>query len=296
MSIFGADVGELRSLGARMTNGARQIEALRGALNAQIGATQAWQGPDASRFRANWSSQLQIQLKSVGAALETAATALDRNAREQTDASAAAGGSIGGSGLAPTQTRLEDNINGATDIVGLAALGNDAINTAGLLTAAAIPTAVVAAGRYLPFIGAAAAGVTVFEDVSHGDAAATVIDGGLAIASAIPVIAVGADAMGGLLRVAVPYSSEAQASLQNYELHQRFGAGVNASNATLDQNLWLSTRYSGALGCANMISDKMSQFASTTTTPMIRAGIHTTEVAVKAGQEIVGAVGKWVGL
>lgn len=126
----GADVGELRSLASRFDRTAAQINALTSTVGTQIG-TLGWIGPDADRFRMQWSGQLRSKLKSVAAALEEIGRIARTNANQQAAASEDnAGSGQNGPGADPTSQSTGSNV---PDIIGggvqLAGLGQDSIDT-----------------------------------------------------------------------------------------------------------------------------------------------------------------------
>jgi uncharacterized protein YukE len=92
--VYGADVVELRSLGERMSRSAADLDCIVGQLDHQITATTAWAGPNAQRFRADWSGSHRAAVASSARALRECASALRRNADEQAEASAAGGGPL----------------------------------------------------------------------------------------------------------------------------------------------------------------------------------------------------------
>ncbi|GGH42225.1 hypothetical protein [Microbacterium album] len=106
--MYGADVAQLRQLAGHFSSAADRLDADRMTVGNAI-RIQAWFGPVAVRFRAQWDSEHSVKLKVAAARLRDAAAALRRNADEQERASAVdsgrgfagAGGGGGGGPLPP---------------------------------------------------------------------------------------------------------------------------------------------------------------------------------------------------
>jgi hypothetical protein len=95
---YGADVAELRALSRGYEQQSQEITAITLRLGTQIMNSSMWMGPDADRFRAEWSGTLLGLLKSAALALEAAASALQVNAADQEDTSSGGiSGPTGGS-------------------------------------------------------------------------------------------------------------------------------------------------------------------------------------------------------
>jgi len=94
-NVYGADVVELRALSERMSRSAEDLDRIVSLLTHQITATTAWVGPNAQRFRGDWSGSHRGVVASSTRALRECASALRRNADEQAAASAAEGGQLG---------------------------------------------------------------------------------------------------------------------------------------------------------------------------------------------------------
>lgn len=84
---WGANVEELNSLGVELTNKAGDIRTILGQLNGKLNQTN-WSGPDAERFRSEWTSQHVSALNKVIGALETAGGDAKKNAAAQSQTSA----------------------------------------------------------------------------------------------------------------------------------------------------------------------------------------------------------------
>ncbi len=79
---WGANVEELNALGVDLTNKASDIRGILSQLNGKLGNTR-WEGPDADRFRTEWSSQHVPALNKVISALDTAGGDAKKNADAQ---------------------------------------------------------------------------------------------------------------------------------------------------------------------------------------------------------------------
>lgn len=93
--LIGADVDQLRALSRRFAEAADRLRGLVTDTSRQVQAAR-WAGPDADRFRSQWQGEAIGRIRSAADALQAAASALQRNADEQDQASAAAGGASGG--------------------------------------------------------------------------------------------------------------------------------------------------------------------------------------------------------
>lgn len=104
--LYGADVAQLRALGARLDQAAAEIERAGRVLAQDITTTTRWQGPDASLFRNLWSTSHHPQVASATAALRAAARTVRRNADQQEQASRADGGTaVGAAGTTSARAR-----------------------------------------------------------------------------------------------------------------------------------------------------------------------------------------------
>jgi uncharacterized protein YukE len=96
MSVVGADAGEMRSAAQQFTQAAERLDGLLLSLNGYISNAGFWRGPDAQRFRSEWTGQSTHAIKAASTLLRGGADTLRRNADEQEKASAADGGNTGG--------------------------------------------------------------------------------------------------------------------------------------------------------------------------------------------------------
>jgi uncharacterized protein YukE len=93
---YGADPEQLRTLAKQFSSGSNQIRSSLETVSSLVNSGQNWRGPDASAFVQRWNGSVKSLGNTVVQALEVEATALIKNADEQTAAS-----SVGGSGGGP---------------------------------------------------------------------------------------------------------------------------------------------------------------------------------------------------
>jgi GH15 family glucan-1,4-alpha-glucosidase len=86
MAVWGLDVEQVRQLSTQLNRQADAIQQALGTLTSALQGTQ-WSGPDAEKFRNDWSSSHTSALKSVISALQEAAQLAARNAGAQEQAS-----------------------------------------------------------------------------------------------------------------------------------------------------------------------------------------------------------------
>ncbi|WAJ32779.1 hypothetical protein OUO20_17050 [Arthrobacter sp. FX8] len=86
MAIWGADVEQLRQLGSKLLAGASEIETQKSTLTKVLSGTD-WKGPDADKFRQEWSGTHTTMLTKVAEALKEAGAQAKRNAEQQSQAS-----------------------------------------------------------------------------------------------------------------------------------------------------------------------------------------------------------------
>lgn len=89
--MYGADVEQLRSLAKNFESSGFNLLNIIRTLDRYINSTDAWRGPDAERFRANWNGRYRLAVMRSAEALNEGAVALAQNAEEQQQASAANG-------------------------------------------------------------------------------------------------------------------------------------------------------------------------------------------------------------
>lgn len=88
MPFYGADLEQLRQTATQFASGANSLESAVKTLSNVVNNGAAWVGPDANRFRSQWSGQSLPDVNRAVAALRRAAEELRRNADEQDQASA----------------------------------------------------------------------------------------------------------------------------------------------------------------------------------------------------------------
>lgn len=86
MAMWGADVTQLKALGTKLQAGAQEIDNQRSLLTKALAATD-WKGPDADKFRNDWSGEHTANLNRVSQALQQASQMATRNASDQESAS-----------------------------------------------------------------------------------------------------------------------------------------------------------------------------------------------------------------
>lgn len=82
MAIWGLDVQEVRELGKKLQNEAGDIERTLSTLTSKLNST-TWKGPDAERFRNEWTGEHTASLKKVINALRDAGQKAEKNAAQQ---------------------------------------------------------------------------------------------------------------------------------------------------------------------------------------------------------------------
>lgn len=92
-TVYGADVAQLRELARSFDSCADRLEGGRSSLTGAIDAS-PWQGPDAQRFRGDWTGTHSRRMSGAVDALRTGARELRRNADEQERASAVDSGEV----------------------------------------------------------------------------------------------------------------------------------------------------------------------------------------------------------
>lgn len=117
MAYYGADPGQLRALSAQFAKGANVLESHATTLHSLIGSSTSWQGPDAERFRSQWTGRDFKAMSAAIAMLRTSAQDLTRNADEQEGVSGGHGGTAANatSGAAGGASGLFDHIQNTGD-------------------------------------------------------------------------------------------------------------------------------------------------------------------------------------
>ncbi len=86
MGVYGQDIEQVQKLATQLNSKAEEIQQVMSQLTSAISSVQ-WMGPDADRFRSDWSSQHTAKLKAVVSALQAASQSAKKNAQEQQQAS-----------------------------------------------------------------------------------------------------------------------------------------------------------------------------------------------------------------
>ena len=102
MTVLGADVEQLDRLARELHQEGDRLEAIGASINGVVRRVY-WVGPDADRFRAEWSGSMSPRLRSIADLLRDRGREVAEQARQQRQASEdGAGGSGGGGGSYPT--------------------------------------------------------------------------------------------------------------------------------------------------------------------------------------------------
>jgi len=122
-NFYGADIAQLRQLAGSLRSAGRRLDRQRQMLAAGVGGTR-WPGPDAERFRGDWTSGHSRSLSAAAAFLDAGAETVLRHAAEQEQASsggvgspghsvsaASPGGSSGGSAATPSPDDIKDKLS-----------------------------------------------------------------------------------------------------------------------------------------------------------------------------------------
>ncbi|QCP00435.1 hypothetical protein FCN77_25415 [Arthrobacter sp. 24S4-2] len=86
MAIWGADIAQLKALGTKLQAGSSEIEKQKSQLTKALDGTD-WKGPDADKFRSEWSGSHVTALAKVAQALQEAGKQATKNASQQEEAS-----------------------------------------------------------------------------------------------------------------------------------------------------------------------------------------------------------------
>lgn len=86
MSMVGMNIEEVRALSNQLNQAGSEIEQLASTLTAKLEGTN-WVGADATRFKSEWNSTHQSNLRNVVSALQQAAQAANQNAQDQENVS-----------------------------------------------------------------------------------------------------------------------------------------------------------------------------------------------------------------
>ncbi|MEJ1229648.1 MAG: hypothetical protein WDM88_01870 [Galbitalea sp.] len=313
--MFGADVDELNALANQMEQASNTLSTSRARISSQV-SNSAWIGPVADRFRSDWSSTNSSRLASAINLLSSAATSLRQNAEQQSQASAADRSSPSGSSTSLNSG--EDPISHIGDLLNILGNGGESISDINLLSDLKFlnESPLAALDKYLGPIGMVLSAGSVTVDLHEHDMVAALMDGVSGVAGTVSTVAgiaapivdtaafgaaatglgvVGAGIGAGVLFVnaTLPYSSSSQDAMIKYVLQEQYGSNtpVDTNNLTSEQSQFISQRYEGPFGVAQMISDKMDQ----TGQPIQQAGAATREwvanTAVPAVEHAASDVG-----
>lgn len=83
---LGMDTDAIRNLAGQLNSKAGEIDQIANLLTSTLNNAR-WDGPDATRFRGDWTGTHHPQLSAVAQALREAATAANNNAIQQENAS-----------------------------------------------------------------------------------------------------------------------------------------------------------------------------------------------------------------
>jgi hypothetical protein len=252
MSIYGADVGELRTLGKQFSAAADRLDGARQTLTPQIGIPTIWLGPIAEMFRNDWNSRISRQLSYVADSLRRAAADVMRNADEQDRASNPHEGLTGG-----------ELLGGLLKAAGIAGLIDGALD-------------VFEHGFIGPKVGGLLAGVDSIQSlidlgqaIQNDDLLGKLVGSVDVGSSTLGVIALnapkfgplglGVGALSGFIDATLPTSESDYDGVLNMGSQYMFGKSMD--QLTPQQHDALNHRYDGAWGVANMISDSMDSNA-----------------------------------
>lgn len=82
MNIKGMDVEAVGRMATQLTEAAQEIQRIRDELTQSLEAVD-WTGPDADRFRSNWTGEMVPAMDEISTAVDELATTAQTNASEQ---------------------------------------------------------------------------------------------------------------------------------------------------------------------------------------------------------------------
>lgn len=80
--MFGADTAALRLLASKLEQLATRLAAIEASTSSKV-STMNWKGPDANRFRGEWSGHAATSMRSAAGSLSDAAVAIRGDATAQ---------------------------------------------------------------------------------------------------------------------------------------------------------------------------------------------------------------------
>lgn len=272
-TMYGANVEQLRQCAQQFDQQARAVDSMARWLQ-QI-PLDGWKGPDARQFHDEVQHTLVPHLTRVAVAVREAARDLRTQAQQQEHASAAGGRAAPGTAARGTgRGALAGSVSSSDHLANLVGVLRAVVTDGGnagtlgdlaeLSDLARLPKFFGPVGDVLGVGSAAFAGVDIAEGIADHDTGKVVggiVDISLAVAGKTPLapVAWGVGLGKALVDASIPYTSESQDSLLDYEAEQLFH--TPRSELTPAQASALANRYTGAGGVVNMISDKMNQTA-----------------------------------
>lgn len=256
MPFVGMDVDAVEGVGRSLQTQAQELEQLVSRIDSLVGRLPGvWEGRDSTTFVSQWWPRHKAELRAAGQAVQGLGDSALANARDQRSASGSAGvavgtpGVVGGSAAAPSVDpqwwlNLAGGLHSGADLV---------THVEGIAT----PAAFGVLGKVVGAAGLAAAAGTIADGASSGDGGKVV--GGIAD---VAIVGVTNPAIGiplGIGKVFVdetlPYSTESQDSVLDFQAERMFGHGT--ADLSADEASALADRYSSPWGPAFMISDTM---------------------------------------
>ena len=116
MALVGADTDQLRATAALFTQAADRLQESVRVLNGQVVNAGFWHGPDAQRFRSEWTGHSVSAINAAAQGLRSGAEALRRNADEQDNASRPDGGSGSSAAASRDSACYEQSARGLNDM------------------------------------------------------------------------------------------------------------------------------------------------------------------------------------
>ncbi len=281
-SMYGADVAQLRQLAQKFDRAADQLETATAQLGSQVGRAPAWIGPDAVRFRSEWSGTSVPKVRAVVTEIRNAATALMRNAEQQELTSAADGGTASITQLFHS-TLDSFSVQGASsheiaahlmtmlDILkGVGSSGLDILNELKVFGDNPENTKLLGPLGILSSAMGIAVGVREKDYVAvGGEAIGGLISSYSTVARFVPkiaapglgVVGAGIVALQGFIQITEPTTPQQVDSTYAKGVEHEFGTGVDPNHLTTDQSQRMIARYSSWWGPMQMISDTMDASA-----------------------------------
>jgi len=286
VSIEGMNVDAVRQLSRDLRGQSVQLDGVCRRVDGFVSRTAGvWQGRDASDFVSWWRDQHRPKVMELVRVLEGLAQSASNNADEQEKAS---GGSTDSSAGLPAfdrtqmlRTMVQPDNPDIMEKIGWVSTSMDYAQFGMVLKYGAKAVDALDDVRAwkgfngaLGMIGIFSGTMETAEGVGSGDygkAWGGVIDvalgtAGMSIGAAAAPIVVPLGVAKTFVDATIPYSTESQDSLLDYQAERMFH--TDRSDLTPEQSIKLANRYEGFMGGVNMISDKMDQTAE----PIAKAG------------------------